>query len=446
MIPQSSNLRQRLISGSSWAFVGKIIAAVTGLAVSALLARLLTPKEMGAYFLTFSLVSVAALVAQLGLNQTVVRLVAESLGTGRPGRARAAIRIVFRYGAGGALVVAGLLAFGVGRWLAQHVFASPLIAGVMGLAGVWVVILALRSLLAETFRGFHDIRFATIFGGLVTSVLSAGLFAGLWIMQGHSQLSEVLTLSITAGGTSTIIGGVLLRWKVKYLEKGGTLKRGEILSIAWPLLITNLTLFVLTQADLWIMGAFRPHEEVAIYGAAVKLVGHIAVPLIIVNSVLPPIIAEMHAQKEKKKLEKALRTAATLAGIPALIVLLVLIFWGKPILGLIYGNFYREGATVLILLSLGQFVNVWVGSCGFTLMMTGHQATMMAITVASGVLTVAGGIWLVRDYGAIGVASASGVTMILQNIVMLWFVKKRVGVWTHAQLASLSAVRQIFLR
>jgi len=46
-----------------------------------LLARLLTPDEMGAYFLTFSLVSVSALVAQLGMGQTVVRLVVGAMAS-----------------------------------------------------------------------------------------------------------------------------------------------------------------------------------------------------------------------------------------------------------------------------------------------------------------------------------------------------------------------------
>ncbi|MEA1866831.1 MAG: oligosaccharide flippase family protein [Thermodesulfobacteriota bacterium] len=98
-----SPLNRRLLYGGAWAFAGKIITVISSLAVNFLLARLLTPEEMGAYFLTFSLVSVAAMIAQLGLSQTVVRLVAESIGTGQPGRAAADIRIVFRFGAIGSL-------------------------------------------------------------------------------------------------------------------------------------------------------------------------------------------------------------------------------------------------------------------------------------------------------------------------------------------------------
>jgi O-antigen/teichoic acid export membrane protein len=63
--------------------------------------------------------------------------------------------------------------------------------------------------------------------------------------------------------------------------------------VSWPMWVTNITLFVGTQTDIWIVGAFRSQEEVAIYGAAVKLVLMVALPLQIVSTVVPPLITEM---------------------------------------------------------------------------------------------------------------------------------------------------------
>src|SRR3712207_7383116 len=44
-------LKRRLLRGGGWAFGGKMLIAFTGLASSALLARLLTPEGLGTYFL-----------------------------------------------------------------------------------------------------------------------------------------------------------------------------------------------------------------------------------------------------------------------------------------------------------------------------------------------------------------------------------------------------------
>lgn len=447
----SSALKRRLISGGSWALTGKVVTAIIGLGVNALLVRLLTPKEVGAYFLTFTLVSVAAVLAQLGLNQTVTRLVAESLSTGKPGRARAAILIVFRFGALGALFTAGILIIIVGHWLALHVFDSELIGGVIGLAAAWVVIITFQNLLAETFRGFHDIRLATIFGGqhlggLAAGMIAAALFTLLWMLRGYSNLSQVIFIVIIAGSSSVLFGGLLLCRKVRGLKGNEQLKGREVIAIAWPLLITNFTVFALIQADIWILGTFRSQEDVAIYGAVVRMVALVTLPLIVVNAVVPPLITEMYTQGRIKELGQVLRKTTTIATIPALIVLICFITFGELILNIVYGNYYREGAIVLAILSLGQLVNVWAGPCGITLVMTGHQARLMSITVFCGLLIVTGAMLMVSIYGAIGIASVVTAGMILQNILMLLAVRQKIGVWTHAQFTTLPVIRHVLLR
>jgi len=426
------SIKQRLLRGGAWAFAGKVAAALTGLAVNALLARLLTPEEMGAYFLTLSLVTVATVAAQLGLTQTIVRLVAESMGTDRPGRARQSILLVIRLTAVGAFVVSAIFAFGGGRWVAEKVFHSILMAQVGGLATVWVLALTFQSVLAEVFRGFHDIRLATLFSGLSTTIFAMLMFAVLWRVQGHAYLNQVILLMVIAGLSSVVLSALLLGKRLTALPKSSAkIPLQKVLSIAWPLWLTNLTLFVLSQADLWVLGGFRAQNEVAIYGAATRLLSLVAMSLLVVNAVVQPMIAEMYAQNNKEKLERVLRTTATIAGIPALIVLVFFVVWGNNLLALVFGGFYKSGGSILFILSLGQLANVLAGSCGLTLMLTGHQMTMLAITIVSGVITVTLALFLVGPYGAVGVASSAAFGMVIQNIFMLFSSKRKVGIWTH---------------
>ena len=162
--------------------------------------------------------------------------------------------------------------------------------------------------------------------------------------------------------------------------------------------------------------------------------------LLIIDAVVPPFIAEMHAKKKKKELEHSLRVTATIAGIPSFLVVIILIFFAGPILGLIYGDYYREGAIALTILSLGQLVRVWSGSCGMVLMMTGHQTRMMAITICCGLLTAAIAVSLIRSYSFIGVASATAFGTMTQSLLMVFSVKQKIGLWTHIRL-PLGALR-----
>lgn len=432
MIPESLSINRRLLSGGAWAFAGKLFVVAATFVVNALLARLLSPEEMGAYFLIFSLSAVSALAAQLGLNQIVVRRVAESVGMGRPGQARTMIAAALGYTALGVAGVIMVLLFGLGEWAATQIFRSSLMAAALGWTTGWIAVLAFQSLIAESFRGFHDIRSATLFGGVLPSGLALSFFFLLWILRDQASLKEVLFFCVLSGAAGSLVGGLFLWRRLRGLEKEAGPKKAGILKAGWALLLTNLTMFALTQADIWILGAFRPADEVAVYGAASRLAALVTASLIIVNSVIPPIIAEMHAQGRIGELQRVLQRTATLTSIPALFAAGAFILFGGPIMGVLFGGPYRDGAVVLAWLSLGQIMNVLAGSCGFTLIMTGYEKVMMGITVFSGVLMVIGATWAVRTFGLPGVAGMAALTMMLQNLLMGFFAWKKTGIRTYA--------------
>src|SRR5919107_4344197 len=104
-ILSGSFLRHRLLSGSAWASARRIGGAMFGIVTTGLLARMLSEQELGAYFLALTIVSLGAVVGSLGLPKTVVGLVAENMGVGRPERARRVIRTVLGLGVFGTLCV-----------------------------------------------------------------------------------------------------------------------------------------------------------------------------------------------------------------------------------------------------------------------------------------------------------------------------------------------------
>jgi O-antigen/teichoic acid export membrane protein len=178
---------------------------------------------------------------------------------------------------------------------------------------------------------------------------------------------------------------------------------------------------------------FCSRDEVALYGAAWRLAQVVALPIAIANAVIPPLIAELHAGKQKAELERLLRRSASWGGIPATVACLLAVIAGGGILSLVYGQFYRAAALPLALLSIGQAANVLAGSSGFALMMTGNEKTMLATTFASGAFFFMGELLATPRLGTGGAAGVAAGAMILQNVLMLLFVRKRLGIWTHAE-------------
>lgn len=439
----ATSLKHRLLAGGAWVVAGKIATAGFRILATALLARLLTQEAMGNFGLAFSFVVVGAMAAQFGLHQAVVRLVAESLGRNRPGRARGVIRTAFRFCLAGNLALAAFLLLGGGTWLAVTIWDAPLLAASMTALVIWVVLWSFQVLVSETFRGFQDLRSATVYGGVITWTLIAGMLSLVWFSGTTVSFERVILIIALATAASLALGLARLRRSVRELPAGESIPAIEVAAISIPMWVTGLTSFALIQSDLWILGAFVPKEQVAIYFGAVQLVNLVSMSLMLVNLVVPPFIANLYARDEKERLQRILRTTATVAGVPALLALLAFVFAGGPILGQVYGPAFRDGATVLALLSLGRLVNVLTGSCGVTMNMTGHQNVLMTITIVTSLLTVGGGLLVVRPFGMTGVAMVVATGTIVQNLAMWIATRVYTGLWTHVGLPRLSEIRSL---
>jgi O-antigen/teichoic acid export membrane protein len=437
-----------LLSGSTWALGGKIGATTIGLVTNSVLARLLTTQEFGVYFLAFSIVAVGAVLGSLGLPKTVLRFVAENMTLGQPGRAQRAIYTALGLGVLGAFGASLAYFFIVGDLVGRYLFDSSALVAVIGLTAGWMAISAMQEIMAEVFRGFHDIRMATLFGGLATGGRSAGLIMRimllaclvlLWLTIEHTDVRTVMLASLGSGAASALLAAVFLHKRISSLGTQGTenpISARDELRDAFPILIISLTSFILlSAADLWILGIFRSEAEVGLYGAAARLVALIAMPLLLTNLVLPPIIAEMYAQGRTAELEGTLRSFSTLSGVPSLLVLIVFMLLGGPILGLVYGPDYQSAAMVLVLLSVGKLAAVWAGSCGAVLQFTGHQGSMLRVNLLTSPLFIIGALLVVRDYGPIGIASMTAAITILQNAALVLVARRKTGMWTHVSLS-----------
>ena len=431
------SVKRKLLRGSAWVTGGRMLSIALGLALNALLARILTPTELGQYFTTMALVFVGSIIAQLGLDRAVVRFVSTALALDKPGQAKAVVRRVFFFCSIGAVVTALILALGLGGWLARNVYHDAVLATLMPIAAGWLIITALQQLLVDTWRGFQRFDYSTLFDQVLIDILSVTIFGAIFLLHKTTSVHQVVLLSMTFTLTATVIAAGLLLGKLRRLgDEGEPLPKGELYAMAWPLLITNIAIYLLgTSIDIWILGAFRPQSQVALYGVASRVMFLVATPYLILQGVTPPLIAEMYAKGKKREMERTLRMVSTVAGLPAALALVGFLLFGDKLLGVFYGDFYMQAAGVLAILSAGRLVAVWTGSAGVTLMMTGHQKSLMYITVFSGIASVTADLLLAPHFGKVGVAIGTATTQAMQNILQVLLAKRLVGVWTMAHLS-----------
>lgn len=439
------DLRSFVTAGMIWAFLGMAATIVFGLGFNAVAARALEPTAFGALVLIISVTQAAAVVGELGLPPIVTRFVAARIGTSDDDAVASAVQTALLLTTASCIGIS-LVLWWPGRPLFARAFENALFVDALAVAGLPVAARAYERLLSDAFRGAHDLRAASIFGGAWNQVMAFLVLAAAWLIVGDVSLQT--TVIIYGGaGTAAVAAAVPMLHRRLRLGRSRTWMGRALLEESWPVLVNRGMYIVIGQADLWVVGAFLPSDRAAIYGVALRVVLVIIAPLMIVNQVVPPVISRLSSQGERTRLERALRVTATVGAVPALVALIVLAAAGAPLLGLVFGDFYREAYLVLVILALGQAVNALAGSAGVTLTQTGNQRSLMTISLVSGGLMVTSAVLAVERFGIVGVAWAATGGLVLQNLAMVVVLRRRAGLRTYIDPgATLVAVRNLVQR
>jgi len=431
----NQSLKSYLLKGGAWSFFGKLFNGLFGLLIAATLARIIDPDELGVFFLALNLATFLSIATVFGLDSSALRFISESRALGDDRRTHQVINKSFILVLSFSFISFIIAYSSAGQLILKSVFDSVNLTGLNKYIAFWLVFLAFQILFREVFRGLKDIKYSVVFGGGVSSLISFLIIVFLYINNYDVGLPEIVLAILSGLILNHLFAFKTLYKKINFLRVDRDKSKDTVQSLllhSWPIFISSIMGVVLVYADLWILGAISGAEEVAVYGAAARLVLLASMPLSVANAVIPPLIAGMYAQNKKQEMEKLLRTVATAVFIPAFILAVAFVLIGDNVMAIIYGEFYAEGGIILAILCMGQLINVFSGSAGYTLVMTGHRITMMYITAISSTVAVVGGVLLAKSYGAVGVASAMAFSNVLQNILLLLLVRKKCGIWPHA--------------
>jgi len=211
--------------------------------------------------------------------------------------------------------------------------------------------------------------------------------------------------------------------------------------MAWPFWVSSMALILMTHAEIWILGFLRPPEEVAAFGLVARLSLLVSFPLIIMNSVLPPLISELYANDDINKMERMLRGSACLTTLVSLSIFLLLLLLGDGLPLFLFGDVFSGNWHILIILAAGWLFHVWAGSGGFVLNMTDNQKSAMIINIIVGGITLLAGLYLTNIYGGLGMAIASSSGLVLLNVVMLLVIKNKLGIRIYAGITGLKDMK-----
>ncbi len=404
----SSDYRS-ILSGTSQNIVGMAIAAAAMFAAQILLSRTLGREAFGVVTVLTQAAFVLSFATRAGMDMAVLRDVAIEAGVGRYEQIRVPVARAAVIAAGVSVVVAVLIVVGApqirqlfsidpdhGRWVVEAAAAGiPFLA----LANVWL----------SATRGLKIMRYTLYVFWAGQPLMWIVLMLVAWQVA-VTPWAAVWAYSLSWAWAAATAAYFWRResygWAVAPPEPG---RLAALLRYATPRTPAALFSQLLFWTDLFVLTRYASQAEIGVYSAALRAGQIILLFLTSVSLMFSPFVADLHNRGEGDRLDRLFKSLTRWTLAATLPVLLLLVAAPSEVLRL-FGAEFRGGETALLIVIVGQFINLATGSVGFVLIMVGRTGWDLVVYGGSLVLNLGLAFWLCPRYGMEGAAIANAVT------------------------------------
>jgi O-antigen/teichoic acid export membrane protein len=408
-------------SGAAIVGFGNIAGTLLKYAGNFIIQRGFGVAIFGLYSLGLSFATLIASLFNMGLDNAMLRYIPIYRGKKNPGALRGLV--IFCTAIAGMAGIVGaicMIVFTPQLVALRHVSKDKtMLTTIFILMAPMIPLLCMQTIWFGGLQGFKAFKMRVLSQRLVPAIALIVLLLAALVISHH--IKEVLIATLL----STMIGTLLSLFYLFRLvgrqskQHSGDYEMREWLGFATPNFLTSITDTVLESTDTLLLAFFSVSSfGLGQYAAAIKYSNFIPLPLISLNTMFAPIIAELHSQGEFKKLEAMFKVVTRWTIILSLPIFIVTTVFSAALLAVSGGGFISAW-PLLIAFSIGGIINAGTGCVGYMLLMTGHQKLSFMNSVAGIVVNVIFGVILTPRYGAMGTAISTGLAVVVLNLARL---------------------------
>jgi O-antigen/teichoic acid export membrane protein len=407
------------------AFAIRIVSAAIAFISQVFLARWMGSFEYGIFVLVWVTMVIAGNVSCLGFHTSVIRFIPEYREKGMLAELRGILVAsrLFVLVASSAIAALGALSVIL---LAPHIESYYVVPFVLGF--VCLPMIALSDLLQGLSRANAWAVFALSPTYLVRPILILVLMAAALLAGYLPNARTALIVAIAATYLTTIwqLVGVTGRIDRKLPVGPRTVHFREWFAVSLPIFLVESFFFLLTNADVLMVGFFMEPDDVAVYFATVKTLALVHFVYFAVKAGAAQRYAA-YTHGDPDKLAAFARDTVSWTFWPSLAMAIVVLALGKLMLTL-FGPEFVAGYPLLFLLVVGVVARSAVGPAESLLTMTGNEnicAIVYAMTLA---LNIVLSVLLIPVFGLWGAAIATTASMVFEAAALSFTVWKRLGI------------------
>ncbi|AUV82526.1 hypothetical protein C2R22_13480 [Salinigranum rubrum] len=417
-------IRQK-ISGSifeqaSISFTGRILGRTADYGLTAFLAAVLGPESLGEFAFVLILLRFASLIGRLGMGTVGQRYVTILDGDDLGEYVALSICIPLVIGTVTGIAVFFLLVYS-GRPLGENpaivlVLVTPLLALSETLSGIAEGLKRVEISVYVREVGIYILGLVFVAiavwldGGLMGVAIAYGVAISMSNIIGIYLLSSYLPFPRVPALDSS-------RELIKYGIYAGTEKVANKLT-GWT--------------DILMLGALVTSASVGLYQLSFQTAALLSFAIVSVNSIFPSVASGMFNDGRVDHLESLYQTTTKWIFYLTLLGGVWLISWSPVILG-VFGAEFVDARIPFVIIVVGQLIGALVGPAGYLLLMTDHERLQATNAITAAVINVVLNYVLILEYGIVGAAVATTISISLLNLVRLIEVKYVLGFWPYSK-------------
>ena len=331
-----SNIKQETLSGAKWVMINKCVMQPANFLYFMVLARLITPAEMGVLGLTGIFFAVANTLKEAGFGMALIR---------KQDRTEVDCCTVFWFNIVANILV-GLIFWFVAPWFAVF-FNVPDLKWITRISSIMMVLGATQSVHYTLYTAKRDFKTPTIIG-ICTTLL--GMPVTLYLAYaGWSYWSMVISGAFT-GLVGLIVIWIVSPWKPRWLFSWKSFR--EFFSFGFKLSLTGCIWQAYANCVQFLIGRVYSPAQLALYDRG-KHLASLPGTMIFepINGIMYPILATL--QDDESRLLSVYRKLLRMSVMSMSWILLTLVASAESLIHLFYGPTWIPCAEYLQVICLG---------------------------------------------------------------------------------------------
>ena len=304
------------------------------------------------------------------------------------------------------------------------------------IASIFIIPMALGLYYSQSLRGLKKIGISTFLRSSALPILNFVLLPiFLVFIHKNSQIfSQLPEYTFFLSALITVAVGYIYWNKASSSPREGERLYDEkhykstkqLFYRSYPLLLAESAIFIGTWVDQLLLGILGGRADVGIFNICVKYAMVASLSLQAVNTISAAKFSEYYFKGDYVSLAQNVQKTTKTIFFTTLPIVVIYLLFPRFLLG-IFGAEFVNGWKAFMILTFGALVNVFTGSVGVLLQMTGHQKTVQNILLAVISIQVVLNLILIPRYGVTGAAIATTCCCCIQNFTLVFYVKKYFG-------------------